>query len=261
MNSGLSGKTAIVTGGAAGIGKATVRQLLAAGANVLAADTDEAGLATLSNDVQTPGDAIGRLSVTTCNVTVRADIQRAVSSVLDSHGTLDIAVNCAGVSGRHADTDDLEEKWHKVMEVNLKGTMLMCHAAAQAMRDSGGGSIVNLASIMGVVSYHESLALSDGFNPYPQSKGGVVQLTRDMGANLAQYGVRVNAVCPGFVNTQLIAGAVADANRRAVLHARHPMGRLGEPEEIASVVCFLASDQASFVTGAAWLVDGGYTAC
>jgi len=171
-----------------------------------------------------------------------------------------VLVNSAGISPRSLGEVDYEIAWKRVLEVNALGTALMCRAALPVMRGAGSGSIVNLASIMSLVGYHDSLGLSDGFSPYPQSKGAVLQLTRDLAANNAKAGVRVNAVCPGFVYTNLTRGLTEDADKRAALEHMHPMGRLGEPEEIASVVLFLASDEASFVTGAAWTVDGGYTA-
>ncbi len=146
------------------------------------------------------------------------------------------------------------------MRVNLKGTMLMCHAVLPAMRNTGGGSIINLASVMGTVVHPPGLGLSDGFNPYPQSKGGVLQLTRDLAVNLAGEAIRVNAVCPGFVDTHLTRGITADAALYEQMARLHPMGRFAEPREIANVILFLATDEASFVTGAAWTVDGGYTA-
>jgi NAD(P)-dependent dehydrogenase (short-subunit alcohol dehydrogenase family) len=141
-----------------------------------------------------------------------------------------------------------------------EGTMMMCHAAVAAMRESGGGAIVNIGSIMGMVGYPTSLPFSDGFSPYPQSKGTVLQLTRDLGVRVAEEGIRVNAVCPGFVYTAITANVTNDAKVHERMKSLHPMGRLGRPEEIASVITFLASDEASFVAGATWPVDGGYTA-
>ncbi|MCB0097752.1 MAG: SDR family oxidoreductase, partial [Caldilineaceae bacterium] len=120
--------------------------------------------------------------------------------------------------------------------------------------------IVNIASIMGLVGYPTSLPFSDGFSAYPQSKGAVIQLTRDLGVRVAADGIRVNAVCPGFVYTALTANVTNAPAVHTKMQELHPMGRLGQPEEIANVILFLASDEASFVTGAAWTVDGGYTA-
>ncbi|HAU11397.1 MAG TPA: short-chain dehydrogenase, partial [Gammaproteobacteria bacterium] len=158
------------------------------------------------------------------------------------------------------DSLSFDEKWDAVIRVNMKGTLLMSHAAVEAMRRNASGAIINLASIMGLVAYHPDLPLSDGFNPYPHSKGGVIQMTRDLGVRLAPENIRVNAVCPGFTYTALTAGLSESPDLHETLKRRHPMGRLGEPEEIANVILFLASDEASFVTATALPVDGGYTA-
>ena len=184
-----------------------------------------------------------------------------MEAALGLFGCLDIVVNSAGISARTLSDDvDFEQKWDEVVSVNLKGTMLMCHAAVPALLQSGGGAIVNLASIMSFVGYDPVMSLSDGFSPYPPSKGGVLQLTRDLALQVASKKIRVNAVCPGFVYTKLTKAVTDSPDIHAALVAKHPIGRLGEPAEIASVITFLASDEASFVTGAAWTVDGGYTA-
>ncbi|MFT6621370.1 MAG: NAD(P)-dependent dehydrogenase (short-subunit alcohol dehydrogenase family), partial [Limisphaerales bacterium] len=176
-------------------------------------------------------------------------------------GRLDIVVNSAGITPRTLPSEaDFEERWDAVMDINAKGTFLVCHAAVEQMRESGGGSIVNIGSIMSLVSYPTSLPFSDGFSPYPQSKGAVLQLTRDMGIRLAVENIRVNAVCPGFVYTALTENVTETPAVHETMKALHPMGRMGQAAEIANVVAFLASDEASFVTGAAWTVDGGYTA-
>ena len=136
--------------------------------------------------------------------------------------------------------------------------MMMSRFAVDHMKKQGSGSIVNLASIIGLVGYAQGI--SDGFNPYPHTKGGVVQMTRDMSIALAKQGIRVNALCPGFTYTPLVTTLVEDSDMHERLKSLHPMGRLGQPEEIANVITFLASDEASFVAGALWPVDGGYTA-
>jgi NAD(P)-dependent dehydrogenase (short-subunit alcohol dehydrogenase family) len=190
-----------------------------------------------------------------------ADVEAIVATAVQRFGRLDVLVNSAGITPRSLPPEtSLEERWDAVMAVNAKGTMMMCHAAVAAMRESGGGAIVNIGSIMGMVGYPTSLPFSDGFSPYPQSKGTVLQLTRDLGVRVAKEGIRVNAVCPGFVYTAITANVTNDAKVHETMKSLHPMGRLGRPEEIASVITFLASDEASFVAGATWPVDGGYTA-
>lgn len=259
MNHGrLAGKVAIVTGAASGIGRATVARFVAEGAHVVAADLNLDALAALAVQVD-----VGQHPVNTirCDVTTMNDTKHVVAETVATHGRLDILVNSAGITPRTVDpAADIATRWDAVMAVNARGTMLMCHAAVEAMRSSGGGAIVNLASIMSLVGYPTSLPFSDGFSAYPQSKGAVMQLTRDLAVRVAAEGIRVNAVCPGFVYTALTANVTGNAAVHAQMQELHPMKRLGQPEEIANVILFLASDEASFVTGAAWTVDGGYTA-
>ena len=251
-------KVVIVTGAASGIGRATVQRFVEQGATVVATDIDEAGLQTLAAELEQDGQT---LHIMTGNVARQADTEAIVDYAVRICGRLDILVNSAGITPRTVDpAATLEERWDAVMAVNSKGTMLMCHAAVEAMRQTGGGAIVNIASIMGLVGYPTFLPLSDGFSPYPQSKGAVVQLTRDLGVRLAAEGIRVNAVCPGFVYSALTANATEDPEIHDMMRRLHPMGRMGQPEEIANVILFLASEEASFVAGATWLVDGGYTA-
>jgi len=258
MTSGrLAGKVAIVTGAASGLGQATVQRFVAEGAQVVAADLNLDALAELAM-VATDGHPIKTVR---CDVTNMDDTTTIVAEAVAHYGRLDILVNSAGITPRTVDpAADVATRWDAVMAVNARGTMLMCHAAVDAMRKNNGGSIVNLASIMGLVGYPTSLPFSDGFSAYPQSKGAVVQLTRDLGVRVAAEGIRVNAVCPGFVYTALTANVTTDPAIHAKMQESHPMGRLGEPQEIVNVILFLASDEASFVTGAAWTVDGGYTA-
>lgn len=258
MSKRLQNKIALITGAASGIGHATVVRFLAEGAQVVATDVNAAALADLTTAVNAAGHSLTTMS---CDVTQVADTKRVVATTVATFGKLDILVNSAGITPRTVDpAADLAARWDAVLAVNARGTMLMCHAAVEAMRQSGGGSIVNLASVMGLVGYPTALPFSDGFSAYPQSKGAVIQLTRDLGVRVASEGIRVNAVCPGFVYTALTANVTGNAEVHATMQKLHPMGRLGQPEEIANVILFLASDEASFVTAAAWPVDGGYTA-
>jgi NAD(P)-dependent dehydrogenase (short-subunit alcohol dehydrogenase family) len=258
MTNRLNDRVAVVTGAASGIGRATVERFGAEGARVVASDIDRGGLELLVGEL---ADTSGALEIFVGDVTRRAEAAAIIEHALTRFGRLDILVNSAGITPRSVDQNaNFETRWDAVMAVNIKGTLLMCHAAVEAMRRSGGGAIVNLASVMGLVGYPASLPLSDGFNPYPHSKGAVVQLTRDMGVRLAGEGIRVNAVCPGFVHTPLTRGITENPEILEAMHSLHAIGRLGQPEEIASVITFLASDEASFVAAAAWTVDGGYSA-
>ena len=146
------------------------------------------------------------------------------------------------------------------MDINLKGSMMMSYESVIYMKENKSGSIINLASIIGMVGYNDLLGLSDGFNPYPHSKGGVVQLSRDMGVNLAKFNIRVNAICPGYAYTNLTTALTEDKEMEKKLIDLHPLGRLATGEDVAHAALFLASDESSFITGALLPVDGGYTA-
>ena len=258
MSNRLQDKVAVVTGAASGIGAACARRFAAEGASVVVSDLSEAACAGIVKELRDTGAAF---VVAAGDVTVRADTEAIAETARASCGGLDVLVNSAGISARTvADEPDLEERWRRVIDVNLKGTMLMCMASLDVMRATRSGSIVNLASIMAHVGYPPGVGLSDGFSPYAQSKGGVAQLTRDLAAAVGREGVRVNAVCPGFVRTPLTETLTSNNETYSKLLDLHPLGRIAEPEEIANVILFLASDEASFVTGANLLVDGGYTA-
>jgi NAD(P)-dependent dehydrogenase (short-subunit alcohol dehydrogenase family) len=167
-------------------------------------------------------------------------------------------VNCAGVIAGKALPKGAspEEVWDRVMDVNLKGTYLVTWHAVRTMEQSGGGSIINIASINGLVGY--PIGLGGGFDAYVPSKGGVVQFTKNLAIDYGKKNIRVNCICPGHIDTNLIREFVQE--RREWLEQRYPMGRIGRPEEIAYAALFLASDESSFVTGAPLIVDGGYTA-
>lgn len=258
MSGRLQDKVCLITGAASGIGEACARRFAREGAKLVLADIDEAAAGKVA--ARLAGDGVQAMAAR-LDVTDRARVEEVVEQAVQWAGGLHVLVNSAGISRRNVAADaDFEEAWDRVMNVNLKGTLLVSHAAVRAMRAGGGGSIVNLGSIMSVLVYPRDSGLSDGFNPYPHSKGGVVQLTRDLGVQLAREGIRVNAVCPGFVRTNLTLGISQNNALHQKFCERQPVGRMGEPEEIANVILFLASDEASFVTAAAWMVDGGYSA-
>ena len=250
----LQGKTAIITGAGSGIGKATVRKFHAEGAKVLATDVNMTALEDLVRELPC-------LEIMSGDVSRPEEVDAIVDAATKKWSQLNILVNSAGITARNVgEQASLEERWDKVMEVNVKGSMLMAHSAVAAMRESGGGAIINLSSVMGFTGYPTAIEFSDGFNPYPSSKGAVAQLTRDMGVRFAAEGIRVNAVAPGFVHTSLTANVTRNPETLQTLNSLHPAGRMGTADEIANVIAFLASDEASFVNGAVWMVDGGYSA-
>jgi NAD(P)-dependent dehydrogenase (short-subunit alcohol dehydrogenase family) len=258
MTARLPDKVALITGGASGIGRCTAQVFAREGAKLVLADLNLAAAEALAAELAAYGaDAIA----VQCNVCNRAEVEAVVARAVEHFGRLDVLVNSAGISARHVpEGADFEQAWQLIMDVNVRGTMLASHAAVAAMAQRGTGAIVNLASIMSYVVHPAGYGLSDGFNAYSQSKGAIVQMTRDLAVNSGHPGIRVNAVCPGFIETPLTTAITGNPNLRSAMEARHPIGRLGKPEEIAAVIAFLASDEASFVTGATWLVDGGYTA-
>lgn len=241
-------RVAIVTGGASGMGAATVRRLAAGGAEVMIVDRNGDLAHTVANEVGgTP--VVG-------DVADSAFCDAAVAMTMEHHGGLDVLVNAAGVIVRASGEDTTDEQWAKIMGVNVSGTFFMCRAALRTMKTHGGGAIVNFGSIWGDLG-------SAGVAAYCASKGAVHNLTRALAMDHAGDGIRVNAVCPGEVNTPMLqserAEAVTDQLLTAIA-ATVPMGRLADPDEIARVVCFLASDDASYMTGALVSVDAGYGA-
>lgn len=254
----LDGKVALITGSASGIGEACATLFAEEGARIAAADINEDGA---NRTAATVAEAGGQALAVTGDVTSKSECERMVAETVSQFGSVDILINSAGITPRYVSADlPFDEKWDRVIDVNLKGSMLMSYYASAKMKEQGSGSIVNLASIIGLVGYTHGMGLSDGFNPYPHSKGGIVQMTRDMGVTFAQTGVRVNALCPGFAYTALTKTLTEDPEALAKLEKLHPMGRLGEASEIAQAALFLASDEASFITGVTLPVDGGYTA-
>ena len=253
----LQHKVALVTGAGSGIGRATAELFAKEGASVLASDINETPVAELVDAIRAEG---GKAETVTGDVSNSTDAKTIVDTASELFGGLDIVINSAGVSARNAlgSSATPEEIWDRVIEVNLKGTYLISWYAAEGMVKDGNGSIINLASIMGIVGYPQWM--NQPFNPYPPSKGGVVQLTKNMAVALAKDGVRVNCICPGFVWSNLTELLTSDSETLRKLEELHPMKRLGQPEEIANVALYLASDESSYVTGSSLVVDGGYTA-
>ena len=251
----LEGKTALVTGGASGIGEASARLFAEEGARVVVADLNLETARRVADAITCDGgDAVAQR----LDVRDEQSCADAVTETLDHYGAVDVLLNSAGVGSRSVPDMSYAERWDFVIDVNLRGTVLMARGAAEPMKAQGGGSIVNIASIRGLVGYPNFI--TDGFNPYPHSKGGVVNATRDMALGLADHGIRVNAVCPAFTVTEMTRGTRENPEVYERIVDLHPIGRFAEPIEIARPVLFLASDEASFVTGACLVVDGGFTA-
>lgn len=241
----LQDKVAIVTGGASGIGEFTVREMLKQGAKVVIADFDDAGGQKLADEL---GEGVSFIHVDVSN---EEQVEAMVKHSVDTFGKVDILFNNAGI-GSTGSTHELSlEDWNKTISVNLSGVFLCAKYALIEMVKQGSGSIVNCASILGHVGQAATAS-------YSAAKGGVVNMTRALSVEYASQGIRVNAVCPGYINTPLL-DQLDEATRKHLV-SLHPLGRLGESQEVANAVVFLASDEASFVTGANLLVDGGYTA-
>jgi NAD(P)-dependent dehydrogenase (short-subunit alcohol dehydrogenase family) len=246
MTGRLSGKVAVITGGCSGIGLATVRRFAEEGASVVVADLDaEHG----------PGvaDEIGGLFVP-CDVTDKEQVDHLFATAKETYGSVDVAFNNAGISPPDDDSilDTELDAWRRVQEVNLTSVYLCCKAALPYMREQQRGSIINTASFVAILGAATSQI------SYTASKGGVLAMSRELGVQFAREGIRVNALCPGPVNTPLLKELFAKDPERAQRRLVHvPVGRFGEPEEIANAVLFLASDESSFITASTFLVDGG----
>ncbi|WER48762.1 SDR family NAD(P)-dependent oxidoreductase [Cupriavidus sp. WKF15] len=245
----LKNRVAIVTGGASGIGAATVRRFVAEGATVVLTDLSERG-ERLARKLAGAGHAVQFSRV---DVTREHEVRELVAAVARDFGRLDIMVANAGIAQQAVPVESLtSEAWHQMLDVNLTGVFLSNkYAIAQMKQQGGGGAVVNVASVLGHVG-------RPGATAYNAAKGGVVNMMRSLGVACAKEGIRVNAVCPGYIETPLIAGAGTDF--LAQVTNLHPIGRLGRAEEIAAAITFLASDDASFMAGTSLMVDGGYTA-
>lgn len=243
----LTGKTAIVTGVASGLGKAIAHECAKAGARVIGCDINEAGTEEMAE--------IGSFYL--ADVSVEREVMGLIDEVLEAEGTVDVMINNAGIEVEASLLDTTEEEFDRLVAVNLKGVFFGCKHAVRAMLQSGGGAIVNVASILALVG--------DGLlAAYCATKGGVLALTRAVAVEYGAHGIRCNALCPGDIDTPLVQAyfnATGDPEqRRAEVEAQYPIRRIASPDEVARAAIFLASDAASFISGQPLVVDGGLLA-
>ena len=243
----LLGQVAIVTGSARGIGKAIALALARRGADVVITDIDEAVSRATSKEIE----GLGRRSLAIrCDVSQKADVETLVKTTLGTLGGLDIFVNNAGITRDTLLMRMSEEQWDQVLDINLKGTFFGCQVAGKAMMKARRGRIVNLASIMGLVG-------NVGQANYAASKGGVIALTRSAAKELAARNINVNAIAPGFIETEMTR-ELPEKSRQQFLDIV-PLKRVGTPEDVAHLVCFLCSEESSYITGQVIVIDGGLT--
>jgi len=240
----LENKVAIVTGAASGIGLAIADLFVAEGAKVIYSDINDGGLKLDP----------ARAAFVPCDVAQSAAVDALVKAAVDKFGRLDIMVNNAGIGSLGSILDTTDAVWEKTLQVNLFGVFYGARAAAQAMKAAGiKGSIINMSSILGAVGFSGAVA-------YSATKGGVVQLTHAGALDLAPLGIRINAIAPGFIATNMTKGILEDKDFQAMVKANTPLGYVGEPNDIAQAALYLASDDAKYVTGTVIYVDGGWTA-
>jgi NAD(P)-dependent dehydrogenase (short-subunit alcohol dehydrogenase family) len=252
MSARMAGRVALVTGAAAGIGRATAEAFAREGAHVVVVDLPGTAGEEVVHAIESSG---GSALFVPCDVANGGEVRRMVRTAVEAFSRLDYAFNNAGIEGEAAPAAECsEENWDRVMAVNLKGVWLSMREEIPHLLAAGGGAIVNCASVAGLVGF-------PGIPAYSASKHGLIGLTKSAALEYAGAGVRVNAVCPGVIRTAMIERFTGgDAEREAQLVASEPVGRMGTPEEVAAAVLWLCSDAASFVTGHALAVDGGFVA-
>jgi NAD(P)-dependent dehydrogenase (short-subunit alcohol dehydrogenase family) len=253
----LSGKIALVSGGASGLGQAIAMAMVHRGAKVLVGSRDKAKVAAAVREMTASAEDAGEeasISGVSLDVTAARSVNRAVRKAVDLYGRLDILVNAAGVMLRQPTAEIAPEEFNRIYDTHVTGALRCCQAAGRIFREQHGGCIINLASISSYVDLIEVAA-------YAAAKNGVLGLTRSLANEWAKYGIRTNAIAPGFVPTDLNRKMIENTDRGRRILEHTPMGRFGKAEEIAGAAVFLASPAAAFVNGHTLVVDGGYLAC
>jgi len=247
----LEGRVALVTGAGRGIGRAIAKGLAQAGAGVVLVSRKEDLLAQLQREIQEEG---GDASYHVANVILRAEMERVFREVGERYGHLHILVNNAGVSPHYLPFHEtLEKDWEKMPAVNLKGVFYSCYLAFPLLKAGGGAAVLNVSSIGGLIGLPRVAV-------YTATKGAITTFTKSLAAEWAPYSIRVNALCPGFIETDMTAGVASQDELKNQLLARIPMGRFGQPKDVACAAFFMVSPASSYVTGHCMVVDGGWTA-
>lgn len=249
-DSNMKDRVALITGASGGIGSATARRFASLGANLMLTDIDEEALTSLARELEAEGASV---AVATCDVSKEKDVEQLVERTIEKFGRIDVLFNNAGIEGpRNPVTDYATEDFEKVIDINLKGVFFgMKHVIEHMLANEEGGAIVNTASIAGRKGF-------EGLTPYVASKHAVIGMTKTAALEFAAKKIRVNAICPGVIHTPMVerdSGGDLEAYEKM-----EPVGRLGQPEEVADLVAFLCSDRARFITGTAVHIDGGILA-